>query len=128
MKKKLWITIVLLLIIGVIAFICGKISAASDDKVDNNPKDGKVESEKSAPAEYQFDATVLAIQDDYIMVEALEGQKIVGEVRVQIGLLSEEEILKIKVDDIIRITHDGKMTMSIPPQMTAVEEIIVIKK
>jgi hypothetical protein len=30
---------------------------------------------------------------------------------------------KLEKDDTVRITHDGKMTMSLPPQMTAVEII-----
>ena len=78
---------------------------------------------KKEPAENQFDAKVIEIYDEYIMVEALEEQDVVGEVRVQIGLLSQDEILEIKKGDTVRITHDGKMTMSLPPQMTAVEII-----
>ena len=78
---------------------------------------------KKEPAENQFDAKVIEIYDEYIMVEALKEQDVVGEVRVQIGLLSQDEILEIKKGDTVRITHDGKMTMSIPPQMTAVEII-----
>lgn len=75
----------------------------------------------SEPTENQFDAKVLEIYDGYIMVDAVEGQDIVGEVRVQLGLLEEKEIPNLEKNDIVRITHDGKMTMSLPPQMTAVE-------
>ncbi len=77
------------------------------------------------PAENQFDAKVIENCDEYIMVEALEGQDIVGEVRVQIGLLSQDEISEIEKGATVRITHDGKMTMSIPPQMTAVEIMLI---
>lgn len=93
---------------------CGKKTV--DDKEKNIPTE---------PAENQFDAKVLEIYDEYIMVEALEGQDVVGEVRVQIGLLKKDEIPKLNQGDNVRITHDGKMTMSLPPQMTA-EELLVI--
>ena len=76
--------------------------------------------------ENQFDAKVIEICAEYIMVEALEGQDIVGEVRVQLGLISKNDIPKLKKNDTVRITHDGKMTMSLPPQMTA-EDILLIK-
>ena len=89
---------------------CGKKKA--DDAELNKP---------IAAAENQFDATVLEVYDDYIMVEALASQDIVGEVRVQIGLLKEDEIPALEKGDTVRITHDGRMTMSLPPQMTALE-------
>ena len=73
----------------------------------------------------QFDAKVLEIYDDYIMVEALEGQDVVGEVRVQLGLISKDDIPKLKKNDTVRVTHDGKMTMSLPPQMTALEITLI---
>jgi hypothetical protein len=59
------------------------------------------------------------------MVEALEGQDIVGEVRVQLGLISRNDMPKLKKNDIVRITHDGKMTMSLPPQMTALDITLI---
>ncbi len=93
---------------------CGKKTV--DDKEKNIPTE---------PAENQFDAKVLEIYDEYIMVEALEGQDVVGEVRVQIGLLKKDEIPKLNQGDNVRITHDGKMTMSLPPQMTAVELLVI---
>lgn len=80
---------------------------------------------KTEPAEDRFDANVLEIYDEYIMVEALEGQDVVGEVRVQTGLLSQDDILELKKGDTVRITHDGKMTMSLPPQMTAIEIMLI---
>lgn len=92
-------------------------------QVGSPDEDPKYIAYKKEPAENQFDAKVIEIYDEYIMVEALEEQDVVGEVRVQIGLLSQDEILEIKKGDTVRITHDGKMTMSLPPQMTAVEII-----
>ena len=59
------------------------------------------------------------------MVEALGGQDIVGEVRVQLGLLKEDEIPKLDKGAYVRITHDGKMTMSLPPQMTALDITLI---
>ena len=73
----------------------------------------------------QFNAKVLEIYDDYIMVEALEGQDIVGEVRVQLGLISRNDMPKLKKNDTVRITHDGKMTMSLPPQMIALDITLI---
>ena len=87
---------------------------------------GEEQTEKTAPTEYQFDANVLEIKEEYIMVEALEGQTVAGEVQVWTGLLKEKDHFSIKAGDVVRITHDGKMTMSLPPQMSAVE-IDVIK-
>ena len=92
-------------------------------QVGSPDEDPKYFAYKKEPAENLFDAKVIEIYDEYIMVEALEEQDVVGEVRVQIGLLSQDEILEIKKGDTVRITHDGKMTMSLPPQMTAVEII-----
>lgn len=114
MKKNLIILFSILLVVGACVMACGKKTV--DDKEKNIPTE---------PAENQFDAKVLEIYDEYIMVEALEGQDVVGEVRVQIGLLKKDEIPKLNQGDNVRITHDGKMTMSLPPQMTA-EELLVI--
>ena len=75
--------------------------------------------------ENQFDAKVIEICAEYIMVEALEGQDIVGEVRVQLGLISRNDMPKLKKNDTVRITHDGKMTMSLPPQMTALDITLI---
>lgn len=87
-----------------------------------------MEGEKTTePSENQFDAKVLEVHDEYLMVESLEGQTISGEVQVWTGVLSEDEIPELEEGVIVRITHDGKMTMSLPPQMSAVEEIIIIE-
>lgn len=83
--------------------------------------------EEEAPSEYQLDGKVLEIQKDYLMIEALEGQVVSGEVHVWIGLLSDKDIPDIKEGDVIRIPHDGKMTMSLPPQMSANGTIKIIK-
>lgn len=87
---------------------------------------GKEQTERTAPTEYQFDAKVLEKQEEYMMVEAFEGQVVAGEVQVWTGLLEGNDHSSIKAGDVVRITHDGKMTMSLPPQMSAVE-IEVIK-
>ena len=93
-------------------------------KVENE----SIEKQKyTEPTENQFDAKVLEVHDEYLMVEALDNQTIAGEVQVWTGLLSEDEIPKLEEGVIVRITHDGKMTMSLPPQMSAVDEIIIIE-
>lgn len=116
MRKKLLIVATVIFAIGMLVVACGKTTTELENK-DKLPE----------PSQYQFDAKVMEVNEDYIMVEALEGQTVVGEVRVQTGLLSEDEIPELEKGDTVRITHDGKMTMSIPPQMTAVEPIIVIE-
>ena len=121
MKKKWWIVVASVLVVGAAILLLGKFT---------NEESGQIQEKQKKPAvasEYQFDAIVLEIHDDYIMVEALEGQQIVGEVRVQLGLLTKKQIPNMKQGDTVRITHDGKMTMSLPPQMTAVDEIEIIK-
>lgn len=110
MKKKIFRLLGIIFILVMFVMACG-----NEKKVDEEQKI------PFKPAENQFDAKVLEIYDDYIMVEAMEGQDIVGEVRVQLGLLEKKEIPNLEKNDIVRITHDGKMTMSLPPQMTAVE-------
>lgn len=122
MKKRLWIIMTAILVVGVLG-ACGKASADAGTQETNDEKKNEI----SEPTENQFDATVLEILDDYIMVEALEEQDIVGEVRVQTGLLTETEMPELKEGDVVRVTHDGKMTMSLPPQMTAVELIKISK-
>lgn len=114
MKKKLWMALITTLVVGTIG-ACGNVATDTGaQEMDEKKKN-------------QFDATVLEIMDDYIMVEASEGQDIVGEVRVQTGLLSETEMPELKKGDVVRVTHDGKMTMSLPPQMTAVELMKIIE-
>ncbi len=109
MKKIAWILIFSLAIVGVIAGC--KAKETTNEK----------QAEEAVPTEYQFDAIVLEIHEEYIMVEALEGQTVAGQVQVWTGLLNELGYSKMKVGDVVRITHDGKMTMSLPPQMSAVE-------
>jgi hypothetical protein len=121
MKKKWWIVVLMLFVVGATILILSKDTNEASGQTNDSSK------KSSIVSEYQFDAIVLEIHDDYIMVEALEGQQIVGEVRVQLGLLTEKQIPNMKKGDTVRITHDGKMTMSLPPQMTAVEEIEIIK-
>lgn len=113
MKKKI-------VIFGIL-FILVMFMMACSNKTDVNEEHNI----SSKPAENQFDAKVLEIYDGYIMVEAWEGQDIVGEVHVQLGLLKEDEIPKLEKGDCVRITHDGKMTMSLPPQMTAIEIMLI---
>ena len=113
MKKKI-------VIFGIL-FILVMFMMACSNKTDVNEEHNI----SSKPAENQFDAKVLEIYDDYIMVEALEGQDIVGEVRVQLGLISRNDMPKLKKNDTVRITHDGKMTMSLPPQMIALDITLI---
>lgn len=113
MKKKI-------VIFGIL-FILVMFMMACSNKTDVNEEHNI----SSKPAENQFNAKVLEIYDDYIMVEALEGQDIVGEVRVQLGLISRNDMPKLKKNDTVRITHDGKMTMSLPPQMIALDITLI---
>jgi hypothetical protein len=113
MKKKI-------VIFGIL-FILVMFMMACSNKTDVNEEHNI----SSKPAENQFNAKVLEICAEYIMVEALEGQDIVGEVRVQLGLISKNDIPKLKKNDTVRITHDGKMTMSLPPQMTALDITLI---
>lgn len=114
MKAKAWIAIGILLI-AVVSGIAIAISVSSKGTEKNDNK------------ENQFDAKVTEIRSEYLMVEALDGQLIAGEVQVWIGNLSSDDIPKLQIGDTVRITHDGKMTMSLPPQMSAVGKIEVIK-
>ncbi|MBQ2987091.1 MAG: hypothetical protein IJE23_06370 [Tyzzerella sp.] len=114
MKKKIFTLFGVIFILAMFVMACG-----NEKKVDEAQKI------PSKPAENQFDAKVIEIYDEYIMLEALEGQDVVGKVRIQTGLLSQDEILEIEKGDTVRITHDEKMTMSIPPQMTAIEIMLI---
>ena len=79
------------------------------------------EKQEDTQTENKFNAKILLIEDEYIMVEALVDQNITGEVRINTGLLTKESLKSLQKGNLVCITHDGKMTMSIPPQMTAVE-------
>jgi len=71
--------------------------------------------------EHQFDATIIEVQEEFIMVEAFPGEVVAGEVQVWTGNLDKKVISTLEEGMTVRITNDGKMTMSLPPQMTAVE-------
>ena len=116
--KNRWISIIVLVLLATV-LLCVGCKGGSKSTEGETPTE---------PSENQFDAKVLEIHDEYLMVEALEGQTVAGEVHVWTGLLSEDEIPELEKETIVRITHDGKMTMSLPPQMSAVEEIIIIEK
>lgn len=118
MARKIFKRIILLVsILGLLACVgCKGNSETTEEQLPDKP------------SENQFDAKVLEVHDEYLMVEAMEGQTVAGEVQVWTGLLSEDEIPELEKDVVIRITHDGKMTMSIPPQMSAVEEIIILQQ
>ncbi len=117
MKKKIKRAgIIMLCCLTFVGILSGCSSKANTEKAENK---------KTEPTEYQFDATVSEVAEDYIMVVALPDQTIVDEVKVWTGLLSGDNIQEIEVGTTVRITHDGKMTMSIPPQMSAVEIEII---
>lgn len=116
--KNRWISIIVLVLLATVLLCVG---CKGGSKLTEGEK-------PTEPSENQFDAKVLEIHDEYLMVEALEGQTIAGEVQVWTGLLSEKDIPELEKGAIVRITHDGKMTMSLPPQMSAVEEIVILDK
>lgn len=108
MRKKLVAISMFVIVLGIALFGCAKANNSTIKK--ESPKN-----------EYQFDAEVLEIAEEYLLVKALDGQVVVGEVKVWTGLLEKDAIPALEVGDTVRITNDGKMTMSIPAQMTAVE-------
>lgn len=112
----------LLLLLGLVCVLSVLLVACAGNESDKKEeKQETMQKESTKPLENQFDAVILSVEEDYVMVEVLEGQNITGEVRVNTGLLETEQLSSLEKDDVVRITHDGKMTMSIPPQMTAVE-------
>ena len=117
MKVKAWIAIAILLIAvgaGVAVLLCTASGKTSKEQKEKLP------SEKT---EYQFDANIVEIQDEYIMVNTLGGESIEGNVHVWTGNIDADVLETLEVGDVVRVTHDGKMTMSLPPQMSAVEVI-----
>jgi hypothetical protein len=121
MKVKAWITIVILLVVvgaGVVFLLCNASGKTS------NVKKNEMTAEKT---EYQFDAEILEIEKEYIMVNTLEGEAIVGNVHVWTGQIETDVLAELAVGDTVRITHDGKMTMSLPPQMSALEILQIDK-
>ena len=112
MRAKAWIAIgILLIAVGVgVAVLISMASEKAEQPIRTEEK-----------KENQFDATVTAVEDGYLMVEADQGQRIVGEVKVMTGLLEKSTMESVKAGCRVRVTHDGKMTMSLPPQMSALE-------
>ena len=118
MKKKLVLSTSIIFIVIAIVFmwfwVVGQ-TEKEDETVDNT--------KESSTSAFYLDGKVVEIHEEYLMIEALEGQTVSGEVQIWIGLLSEKEIPELKEGDIVHIPHDGKMTMSLPPQMSAVGKI-----
>ena len=101
---------------------CGKkLEQAQQEETKKQEETQMQDKEPTAPTEYQFDAIVSEISEDFLMVEVLEGQNVAGEVKIWIGALETSVLEDLEVGNTVRITHDGKMTMSIPPQMSAVK-------
>ncbi len=73
--------------------------------------------------ENEFLAEVKEVQEEYVMVQALEGHIQNQEVQVWTGML--EEMPKLQEGDRVRVIDRGQMTMSIPPQVSAVKLIKV---
>lgn len=125
MVKKFVIVAFVLMVLGLTVAGC---SEEADKPLPGEKQSGREQNEELPPStEHQFDAVVLEIDQESLMVQALEGQNVAGEVKVWIGLLEDTEMSGIKVGDTVRITHDGKMTMSIQPQMSAVELTVLSK-
>lgn len=128
MKKKIIVMItIVMVVIGIITaihFIANKDSSVNQDTNQDTNKGASQETYQPND-ENQFKAKVTEITDEYIMVEALDEQTIVGEVRLNTGLIKDDIIQQLQEGDIVLVTHDGTSTMSIPPQMTALELCIL---
>lgn len=116
MKKKVRMILSIIVIIIAIFMVLYYVIGQKDDEDTQDNTSG-----------LYLDAKILEIQEEYLMVEALEDQTIAGEVQIWIGLLKDKDVPKLKVGDVARIPHDGKMTMSLPPQMSAVGRIEILK-
>lgn len=74
-----------------------------------------------------FDATVLSVNNNFILVQAEENQAVSGTVEVSTEGLSTEEISALEEGMKICIEYDGKMTRSIPARVPEVRSIKILE-
>lgn len=72
---------------------------------------------------YSFDADVLEVMEDRILVDVTSGDLSKGEAELLTG--GEYEFPQLKAGDKIHVVFDGISTRSLPPQIPGVSEIEV---
>lgn len=70
---------------------------------------------------YSFDANVLEVMEDRILVDVTSGDLAKGEAELLTG--GEYEFPQLKAGDKIHVVFDGISTRSLPPQIPGVSEI-----
>lgn len=76
---------------------------------------------KTQEQTYSFDADVLAVMEDRILVDVTSGDLSKGEAELLTG--GEYEFPQLKAGDKIHVVFDGISTRSLPPQIPGVSEI-----
>lgn len=107
MKKiPKWIWAVLVIGVLAVIFVCTQLMKPQEET-------------------YTFEAAVLEVMEDRILVDVTSGDMAQGEAEV---LISEEmEFPQVATGDKIQVVFDGICTRSLPPQIPGVRELKVVK-
>ena len=94
-------------------------SASSSTASGSAAEDGGAMNDASAPA--AFEATVLSVEENYLLVEPAEGEEILASAdRFLVDITSVEELPEMAVGSRITITYDGFIRESYPAQIDAI--------
>lgn len=91
--------------------------------------DNKVESVKLVKSGFIFEATILEIKDNYLLVEPVEGSsELKSADQIIVPMKNMNPSPEPEVGDIIEIKYDGTIAESYPVQITEVYSIRVVKE
>lgn len=127
--KKLLIVITILCI-SLALFSCGKGEDSTETSTDLNTE----ETDMIGNAEHTIDGAVIKVNKNSIEISVDTTQKESGTFIINIhestliydSFGNEIDINQIKVDDSVKISYNGQVAKSYPPQITAI--IVQVKK
>lgn len=118
-KRMIKLTLMLMLA-GVLFIGC-----SNDDNNGNGTVDGSDEEQIM-----QFEATILEIDENSILVEPVEGEDILrsaDRVSVSTGVLDPEDVPEMEIGDRVRISYAGGVMESYPAQLGDLQLIELVE-
>ena len=127
MIKKLIRIALVLMLAGLLIVGC-----SNDDSNGNGTVDGNGDASGNDEEQImEFEATVLEIDENSILVEPLEGEDILrsaDRVSVGTGDLDPEDVPEMEVGDTVRISYAGGVMESYPAQLGDVQKIELVEE
>lgn len=102
-----WIWAILIVVILAVIFIFSQVN-------------------KEKEPEYTFEAAVLEVQDDRILVEVTGGDMALGEAELLTEGWKEKKLPELEAGMKIKVGFDGMSTRSLPPQIPGVSKIEIL--